>query len=137
MFKHQGPIPVTNEMTPNQVSDRSGYHLSYNPSARDYGTDTTAIVLGNHTLFFILKGDHRDALDAAADRGDKQAVLDYFIEHIAEAHEMGDHLGALKEGDVLKRDEYGKAHLGEENLARLKQAIEALDVGAEAGSPTP
>lgn len=137
MFKHQGPIPVTNEMTPNQVSDRTGYHLSYNPSARDYGVDTTAIVLGNHSLFFILKGDHRKALEAAADQGDKQAVLNYFIENIAHAHDFSDHRGVFKKDDRLKRDRHGKTILGDENLARLKAAIDELDARAEADTPTP
>lgn len=133
MFKHQGPIPITNEITPNQISDRTGYHLSYNPSARDYGVDTTAIVLGNHALFFILKGDHRTGLETAADRDGLRAVLDYFIENIAQAHDFSDHRGVFKQGDKLKRDTYGKTHLGDENLARLKKALEDL----EADTPTP
>lgn len=133
MFKHQGPIPITNEMTRNQVSTREGYHLSYEASTSIYGIDTTAIVLGDHSLFFILKGDHRKALEAAADQGGKQAVLDYFIGNIAHAHDISDHRGVFEQGDKLKRDTYGKTHLGDENLERLKKALEDL----EADTPTP
>lgn len=54
-------IPV---FVPNTTKDADGYYVSYNDhDRRYYGSDTTAIVVGNCRAFLILNGDHRDNLD--------------------------------------------------------------------------
>lgn len=62
-------IPV---MIPNKTDDidtgSPHWHISYNNrDVADYGSDTTAIVLGQSEYFIILNGDHRDGLRQAID----------------------------------------------------------------------
>ena len=46
--------------TPNVVTHGDGFFVSYNlVDTYHYGSDTTALVLGNMDKFFILNGDHR------------------------------------------------------------------------------
>ena len=60
-------IPV---QVPNEICEQSSKHwyISFNPSARDYGCKTTALVLGDCEYFLVLNGDHRlglkDAIEA-------------------------------------------------------------------------
>lgn len=51
------PIHIPNEVRQNDPS----FYISYNPSSRDYGCPTTALVLKDTqmTKFYILCGDHR------------------------------------------------------------------------------
>ncbi|MCW3782913.1 hypothetical protein [Defluviimonas salinarum] len=137
MFKSQGRIPVTNETVLNMVSNHDGFHLSYNPMVRDYGCQTTAIVLGNHALFFVLNGDHRNPLSQAVERGGKQAVIDYFIENVGQANSLSDHTHIFKDATFLERDKYAAEHLGHENIARIKQALKELEDAGPEASPEP
>jgi len=55
---------------PNKCDDvdtgSSHWHVSYNNYDRaSYGSDTTALVLGQEEYFLILNGDHRAGLQAA------------------------------------------------------------------------
>jgi hypothetical protein len=83
------PVPV-----PNSVIDGNGFYISYN--AHDisiYGSDTTALVLGQMQRFYILAGDHRGQYAALIDRG-FDACLDYFKAHATQAHGHSDKLPA-------------------------------------------
>jgi len=40
-------------------NDAKDFHVSFNPDSRDYGCETTALVIGNHQIFFVIDGDHR------------------------------------------------------------------------------
>ncbi|MCE6959620.1 hypothetical protein LAZ40_11245 [Cereibacter sphaeroides] len=124
MFKHQGPAPFPGVAILNQVAIQDGYHLSYNPSSRDYGCDTTAIVFGE-TLFFVLNGDHREALGAAVQRGGKQAVIDYFIENVGQANRLSEHTGIFREDHPFRLGEHAAVHFGPGNIARLQAAMQA------------
>jgi len=69
----------------------NGFYVSYNPSARDYGCETTALVLGQMEKFYILKGDHREQYMKLMDQGfDK--CLEYYKDNIADSHEHSDAL---------------------------------------------
>lgn len=86
--------PVTRAPSPNVTrSFAQGFTISYNPSSAGYGTDTTAIVI-HERVFFVLSGDHAAALCAAADQSGISGCVDYFIEHIAQANPLSEHLMA-------------------------------------------
>lgn len=88
-FKHH-TIPVINQRTVNSTLDFKDYHISHNPSAADYGTETTAIVISNR-VFFILCGDYRKPLRDAANAGGLSECLRFFITNIKRAHDYSEH----------------------------------------------
>lgn len=54
------PFTTPNLVTPSKIED---FYISYNNTDRGvYGSDTTAVVVGNMSGFFILNGDHRKDL---------------------------------------------------------------------------
>ena len=82
-------IPV---VIPNKTDDvdtgSPHWYVSYNYSTRDYGCDTTALVLGQGEYFIILDGDHRAAFNAviasAADKGWAYSRLDLCLQYVRE-----------------------------------------------------
>lgn len=124
LFKGQR-VPITNEVGPNTVLDGGKYHLSYNGSSIDYGSDTTALVLEG-TVFFILNGDHRDAFAEAKVTGGLQACFDYFLEQLAAANPKSEHHNVLEGNNTFGIAENALRILGEENIDRLKLAAEEL-----------
>lgn len=81
------PIDVPNKITKN--SDEEKYYISYNPSFRDYGIDTTALVItigdNERQVFYILKGNHEDQY---ANCESLQECLAYFVENKESAHQF-------------------------------------------------
>lgn len=72
---------------PNQVCDTGSPHwyISYNPESRDYGSRTTALVLGQVEYCIILNGDHRQQLAEILDAdGFPRTRLDRCLEYIRE-----------------------------------------------------
>jgi len=54
--------------TPNSINiNEEHWHVSYNNQIAIYGTDTTALVLGQLEYFIILNGDHRKGFQNAID----------------------------------------------------------------------
>jgi hypothetical protein len=72
-FNHQHLPPEKGGNPPNMICDPSPHwYISYNPSSADYGSVTTAIVLGQMEYFLVLNGDHRKALsDVIEDKPEK------------------------------------------------------------------
>lgn len=71
-------IPV-----PNITYEKKGYYISYNAvDSRIYGDVTTAIVVGDAEKFYVLLGNHREALTKMSCLED---CLTYFATH-PEAH---------------------------------------------------
>lgn len=69
----------------------NGFYVSYDPSTRNYGCVTTALVLGQMEKFYILKGDHREQYMKIMEQGfDK--CLEYYKDNIADSHENSDDL---------------------------------------------
>lgn len=128
MFKH-GHIPYINTVTPNRVADFEKFHLSYNPSSADYGSDTTALVLGNN-MFLILNGSHEEAMYAAAEDAGLQGCFDYFVENIALANPISDHTTVVDGDPNFGLDKYAVEVLGEDNVQRLRDAILAQRAAA-------
>lgn len=72
-----------------------GFYVSYSSYYQDravYGSDTTALVLGQMQLFFILNGDHRKQYEEIIGQG-FDACLDYFKANIDKANKYSDKLG--------------------------------------------
>lgn len=130
MFKRH-EIPIMNQMSPNSTCSFGGFHLSYNPDTRDYGSVTTAIVIGNHALFFILNGDHRKPLHAAGSIDGLQGCIDYFIDHIAQANFRSDHVGVLTGQELFDIAKHGLELLGQPNVDRLSEAVKALQATSD------
>ncbi len=124
MFKGQR-IPVTNEVAPNTVLDRGEYHVSYNSSTRDYGSKTTAIVLKG-TVFLILNGDHRGALEQISETAGLHGCFDYFLENIHKANHLCSHKEILRGDNTFNTEINARKVLGDENISRLTEACEAL-----------
>lgn len=75
---------------PNTVLGGEGFHVSHND--RDisiYGSETTALVKGQGSRFYILNGDHRKAYDELIGQG-FDACLQYFKEHQALRNKRSD-----------------------------------------------
>jgi hypothetical protein len=69
---------------PNSVMDGDGFYVSYNDHDETvYGSDTTALVLGQMQKFYVLNGDHRLAYLPLIEKG-LDACIDYFKANIAD-----------------------------------------------------
>ena len=81
------PIQVPNEVRQNDPS----FYVSYNSSARDYGSPTTALVLNDPQMskFYILCGDHRKQYEVA---GNWDACLAYYVSQPDLQHKYSDKL---------------------------------------------
>lgn len=82
-----GPCAVP---VPNTTIDGSGFYVSYNDhDTAIYGSDTTALVLGQMEKFYILKGDHRAQYLPLIDQG-FDACLAYFKANAQDMHKHSD-----------------------------------------------
>lgn len=89
-----GCCPVTRVVAPNVSIQYPGFHISYNSRHRDYGSDTTALVLQDR-VFFVLNGNHSEALVSAANANGIQGCIDVFIDNIARANGLSEHRMAV------------------------------------------
>lgn len=72
-------FPVT---VPNSTIDGGGFYISYNDHDTSiYGSDTTALVLGQMEKFYILNGDHRAKYEKLIESG-FDACMEYFKANI-------------------------------------------------------
>jgi hypothetical protein len=77
---------------PNHVIDAGGFYVSYNAcDAGIYGSDTTALVLGQMEKFFILNGDHRAVYRGLMNDG-LDACMGYFRANVAKVNRYSDKL---------------------------------------------
>ena len=108
-------IPVINE-----VADFDDYYISYNSSSSGYGTDTTAIVIGDDIgVYLVLCGNHKEQYEAIQDKT-LQNCIDYFIDNIDQAHKFSDHHSILK-GDIPYRSiDKAITLIGQDNLDKMK-----------------
>lgn len=80
-----GGVPIS---TPNTVTKQTReFHVSYNPSRRDYGTDTTAINIYSTSQFLILAGDHSAQLAGLS----LDECVAYFYANIDKAVTQSEH----------------------------------------------
>lgn len=76
-------------MIPNDVLVRKDFYISYNN--RDigvYGSETTALVIGNMEKFLVLDGNHAKAY--LEFREDLHACIDYFKRNISLVNKFSD-----------------------------------------------
>ena len=70
-----GPMELS---IPNETIDADGFYVSYNNvDGHIYGSATTALVFGQMSRFFILRGDHRQQYLELMQDG-FHACLDYY-----------------------------------------------------------
>lgn len=88
MLKFFNGVPVRIENTITQNSNEENYYVSYNPSKRDYGVDTTALVItigdNERQVYYILKGNHTAPY---AECTNLAACLAYFVANKEHMHE--------------------------------------------------
>ena len=78
--------------TPNTIESGDGFYVSYNDvDGEIYGSDTTALVLGQMERFHILNGDHRRQYAEIIPDG-LDACLAYFREHEDQINKRSDRL---------------------------------------------
>lgn len=77
---------------PNTVQEGDGFYVSYNKYDTDiYGSDTTALVIGQMARFYILNGDHRAQYRALLSDG-LDACLAYFEQNLESVNKFSDKL---------------------------------------------
>jgi len=69
--------------TPNDVIKADGFYVSYNDcDVGIYGSDTTALVVGQMEKFCILKGNHVESYRGVMAKG-LDACLEYFRSNVS------------------------------------------------------
>lgn len=83
------PVHIPNSITQN--NDEEKYYISYNPSYRDYGIDTTALVVtigdNERQVYYILEGNHSAAYETCENLAE---CLAYFTQNKESAHKFSD-----------------------------------------------
>lgn len=75
---------------PNRIDDYGSFYVSYNNiDYAIYGSDTTALVVGQMEKFYILDGDHRQAYKELAPKG-LMACIDYFHKNSDKINKFSD-----------------------------------------------
>lgn len=91
MLKFFNGIPILIENTITKDSKEENYHISYNPSYRDYGIDTTALVItigdNERQVFYILKGNHSTQYEKCENLKD---CIRYFVNNKEDVHKFSD-----------------------------------------------
>lgn len=77
------PINVPNRVTRTDPD----FYVSYNPSARDYGTDTTALHIRETAQFLILAGNHAAQYDGLT----LAEAVAYFYANVERAVPQSEH----------------------------------------------
>ena len=115
--------PITNTVSPNETLSFEDYHISYNSSYANYGSDTTALVLNDH-VFLILNGDHSEDLINAGKANGIKGCIDLFIQRIGQANPLSEHkmaVGLME--DPFNLHKACVKVIGIENVNLLKSAI--------------
>lgn len=91
MIKFFNGIPILIENTIAKDNKEENFYISYNPSYRDYGIDTTALVItiGNNErqVFYILKGNHSVQYENCKDL---KECISYFVNNKEYEHKFSD-----------------------------------------------
>ena len=115
--------PVTREVAPNMTRCFDGFHVSFARYLSHYGCDTTALVL-QERVFFVLNGNHAEAMVDASVRAGIQGCMDLFVERINQANRLSEHLMATG----MVADPFGLlpttlALVGQDNIDRIVHAV--------------
>lgn len=131
-FKSAGICPITNRSTVNVALTFKDFHISYNSSVADYGSDTTAIVLKGR-VFLILNGDHRQALSEIAQKKGVKGGVEYFINNIAQANDKSEHRMIIGEcSDPFGLTLTALDIIGQNGIDRISRAVQPQENIAKA-----
>lgn len=84
---------------PNTITQGDGFYVSYNDhDVGIYGSDTTAVVVGQMQAFYILNGDHRAQYVPLIPQG-LEACLDYYRANLGLANLRSDKLPEPEEDE--------------------------------------
>jgi len=109
-------------LAPNVSRSFGEFAISYNRHSSNYGSDTTAIVLGGR-VFLVLNGNHAAQLCLAASDIGIQGCVDYFIENIAQANALSEHLMAIGlASDPFKLLGTTLEVIGQSNIDKMAEA---------------
>jgi hypothetical protein len=87
---------MTMFIIPNTVREADGFYISYNDlDSTIYGSDTTALVIGQMEAFYILNGDHRKAYQTRLLSG-LATCLAYYQENLQHKNKHSDALPTLQ-----------------------------------------
>ena len=96
MIKFFNGVPIVINNTITKDSKEENYYISYNSSRRDYGVDTTALVItigdNERQVYYILEGNHSEQYARCESLKD---CLNYFVENKDYIHKFSD---AFEEG---------------------------------------
>jgi hypothetical protein len=91
MIKYFNGIPVSVNNTITKNSKEENYYISYNSSKRDYGVDTTALVItigdNERQVFYILEGNHSAQYENCKDL---KECISYFVNNKECVHKYSD-----------------------------------------------
>lgn len=91
MIKFFDGVPILISNTTTKESKEENYYVSYNPSHRDYGIDTTALVItigdNDRQVFYILKGNHSAQYEKC--KGLEECIS-YFVNNKESVHKFSD-----------------------------------------------
>jgi hypothetical protein len=89
MIKYFNGIPIMIENTITTDCKEEKYYISYNPYKRDYGIDTTALVItigdNERQVFYILKGNHSEQYENCKDLKES---ISYFANNKESIHQF-------------------------------------------------
>ena len=100
------PVFIPNKIMKENKEEK--YYVSYNRSVRDYGVDTTALVVfdeNGNSIFYILKGNHAEKYHECEDL---KECIDYFKNNIEFMHEYSDKLYIVLVLDFVGIDSHNR-----------------------------
>ena len=119
---------------PNRVIQKTGFYISFNNNdVAIFGDVTTAIVIGEQMVFYILLGDHRDAYEKCGDNLDR--CIEYFLTNSDKISEYSDRPGEPTASEKIALDFKNKRESRKNILDALQktrnQEIDKKDFVAE------
>jgi hypothetical protein len=97
--------------TPNRIAQEyKTFYVSYNTTDYfTYGAITTALVIGQMEIFYILEGDHREAYKTIGD--DLEKSIEYFQFNIDKISKFSDKIGEPTAAQRISKDLKEKGYL--------------------------
>lgn len=90
--------------TPNTISQEyKDFYISYNVTDyMVYGAITTALVIGQMEIFYILEGDHREAYKEIGN--DLEKCIEYFAQNSDKIAKYSDRIGEPTAAELVRED---------------------------------
>jgi hypothetical protein len=105
-----------------------GFYVSHARHISHYGCETTALVLQDR-VFFVLNGNHADAMVGAATQGGIHGCIDLFIDRIGQANRFSEHcMAAGVVADPFNLRQTTLDLIGQSNIDRIARAVSGAQV---------